>query len=139
MQAMTDLELEHWQDFAVESYAEIHALLLRISAEDQPLRLFDNGCDDLRVLVPDVDVDELRGEVEVAPSVVVPEVAALRPGHGDGVDRALHRPRVEDVLLRVLDDLRSESPSSLDYTLERLNRGEPLTEMPSSDGHRPQG
>ncbi len=43
MQAMTDLELEHWQDFAVESYAEIHALLLRISAEDQPLRLFDKA------------------------------------------------------------------------------------------------
>ena len=33
--------------------------------------------DDLRVLVADVDVDELGGEVEVALAVVVPEVAAL--------------------------------------------------------------
>ena len=64
--------------------------------------------DDLRVLVPDVDVDELRREVEVALAVVVPEVAALGAGDRDRVDRVLRRPRVEDVLLRVLDDLRAE-------------------------------
>ena len=70
--------------------------------------------DDLRVLVPDVDVDELRREVEVARSFVVPEVATLRAGDRDRVDRVLCRPRVEDVLLRVLDDLRSEIRVRLD-------------------------
>ena len=61
--------------------------------------------DHLRVAVADRDVDELRGEVEVALAVVVPEVPALGARDRDRVDRVLHRPRVEDVALRVLDDL----------------------------------
>ena len=64
--------------------------------------------DDLRMLVADVDVDELRGEVEVALPVVVPERAAFRPGDRDRVDRVLHRPGVEDELLCVGDDVRAE-------------------------------
>ena len=39
--------------------------------------LLDRG-DEPRVLVADVDVDELRAEIEVAVAVVVPEVRALR-------------------------------------------------------------
>ena len=66
------------------------------------------ACDDLRVRVADRDVDELRGEVEVALAVVVPEVAALGALDRDRVDRVLHAPRVEDVVLRVLDDLPPE-------------------------------
>jgi hypothetical protein len=69
--------------------------------------LLDRG-DDLRVLVPERDIDELRREVEVAVAVVVPEVATLRALDGDRVDRVLHAPRVEDVPLRVLDDLPAE-------------------------------
>jgi hypothetical protein len=67
------------------------------------------------VLVTDVDVDELGGEVEVALALVVPEVASLRAGDGDRVDRVLHRPRVEDVFLRVLDDLCPEVRVGLDH------------------------
>src|SRR5262245_24982664 len=69
--------------------------------------------------VPDRDVDELRREVEVAVAVVVPEVAALGAGDRDRVDRVLRRPRVEDVPLRVLDDL----PSELGVLLDRRHRG----------------
>ena len=69
--------------------------------------LLDRG-DEPRVLVADRDVDELRREVEVALAVVVPEVAALGAGNRNRVERVLHRPRVEDVALRVLDDLPAE-------------------------------
>ena len=65
--------------------------------------LLDRG-DDLRVLVPDRDVDELRGEVEVAVPVVVPEPAALGARDRQRVDLVLHRPGVEDVLLVELPD-----------------------------------
>ncbi len=64
--------------------------------------------------MPDREVDELRGEIEVAVAVVVPEVAALPAGDRDRVDRVLHRPRVDDVALRVLDDLLAERPVGLD-------------------------
>ena len=70
--------------------------------------------DHLRVPVADRDVDELRGEVEVALAVVVPEVAALGAGDRNRVDRALHRPGVEDELLRVRLDLRAELRVRLD-------------------------
>ncbi len=76
--------------------------------------LLDRG-DDLRMLVPDVDVDELGREVEVALAIVVPEVAPLRPGDRDGIDRVLHRPGIEDELLRVLDDLCAEVRVGLDH------------------------
>src|SRR6266540_933620 len=70
--------------------------------------------DDLGVLVADRDVDELGGEVEVPLAVVVPEIAAFRARNRDGVDRVLHRPRVEDVALRILDDLNAELRIGLD-------------------------
>ena len=90
--------------------AELRARLVRHRRPDRAelVGLILDRLDDLRVLVPDVDVDELRREVEVALAVVVPEVTALGAGDRDRVDRALHRPRVEDVLLRVGDDLRAE-------------------------------
>src|SRR5439155_7291024 len=62
----------------------------------------------------DVDVDELRGEVKVALPVVVPEVASFGSGDCDRVDRVLRRPRVEDVLLRILDDPCAEVGVGLD-------------------------
>ena len=55
--------------------------------------------------VADRNVDELRCEVEVALAVVIPEVAALGTRYGNGVDRVLYRPGIEDVTLCVLDDL----------------------------------
>ena len=76
---------------------------------------------DLRVAVADRDVDELRGEVEVALAVVVPEVPAVGARDGDRVDRILHRPRVEDELLRVGLDLRPQ----LRVRLDRGHRPDP--------------
>ena len=51
----------------------------------------------LGVLVPDVEVDELAGEVEVALAVLVPEAGALATGDDDGVEQRLRRPGVEHV------------------------------------------
>src|SRR2546423_3979115 len=76
------------------------------------------------MLVPDRDVDQLRREVEVAVALVVPEVAALRPRDRHRADRVLHRPRVEDVAPRLVDDLLSGLRVGLDErhrpSLERL-------------------
>ena len=91
--------------------AQLRSRLVRHRGADRAelVGLVLDRLDDLRVLVADVDVDELRGEVEVAIAVVVPEVAPLGAGDRDRVDRVLHRPRVEDVLLGVGDDLRAQS------------------------------
>ncbi len=72
------------------------------------LRLVLDRLDDLRVRVADRDVDELRGEVEVRLAVVVVEVAPFRALDRDRVDRVLDAPGVEDVVLRVLDDLPTQ-------------------------------
>ena len=97
-----------------EHPAEPRARLVRHRRADRAelVGLVLDRLDDLRMLVPDVDVDELRGEVEVPLPVVVPEVTALRAGDRDRVDLVLHRPRVEDVLLRVRDDLRLRGSGS---------------------------
>ena len=52
---------------------------------------------ELGVLVADVDVDELAGEVEPGSPALVPEPRAEGPGDDDGVEQRLRRPRVEDV------------------------------------------
>src|SRR5262249_1837210 len=88
------------------------------------LRLLLDRRDELRVLVPDRDVDELRREIEVALAVEVPEVAALTACHRDRVERVLHRPRVQDVALRVLDHLPAELGVGLDD-----RHGESLREL----------
>ncbi|MFM7312941.1 MAG: DUF1816 domain-containing protein [Cyanobium sp.] len=44
----------------------------------------------------------------------------------------VRRSTLEAALPGFLEDLRSESPASLDYSFERTNRGEPLTEMSAS-------
>ena len=60
--------------------------------------------------MPEVDIDELGGEVEVAVAVVVPEVATLGARDRKRRDLALHRPRVQDVLgVQLLDPLRVET------------------------------
>ena len=58
--------------------------------------LLDRG-DQLGVLVADVDVDQLGGEVQVALAGVVPEVRARGRGDRQRVDQRLRRPGVEDV------------------------------------------
>src|SRR5215213_9606245 len=93
-----------------EQPPELRARLARHRRADraEPVGLLLDRRDDLRVLVADRDVDELRREVEIAVALVVPEMPALGAGHGQGIDLPLHRPRVEDVPLRVLDDLLSQ-------------------------------
>ena len=59
--------------------------------------LFLNGRHQLGVLVTDVDVHQLTGEVEVTLAALVPEPTALGTGHHDGADEALGRPRMEHV------------------------------------------
>jgi hypothetical protein len=72
----------------------------------QLVGLFLDRGDDLRVLVADRDVDELRREVEVPVALVVPEVASLAARDRERLDLVLHRPRVQDVLLvELLDPL----------------------------------
>ena len=58
--------------------------------------LLDRG-DEPGVLVADVDVDELAGEVEPRPSALVPEPRAEGAGDDHGIEQRLRRPRVEDV------------------------------------------
>ena len=58
--------------------------------------LLDGG-DELGVLVADVDVDQLAGEVEVAGAVLGPEPAALGAGDHQRGEAALRAPGVEDV------------------------------------------
>ena len=52
---------------------------------------------ELGVLVADVHVDELAGEVEIGASGLVPEPCPRRAGDDDRVERGLRRPRVEHV------------------------------------------
>jgi len=54
--------------------------------------------DEAGVLVAEVQVDELRREVEVLVAVVVPEAGTLTLGDGQRVDLPLRRPGVEDVV-----------------------------------------
>ena len=49
----------------------------------------------------------------------------------------VRRSTLEEALPAFLEDLRSESPASLDYNLLRINRGEPLTEFRAVDGAAP--
>ena len=63
----------------------------------QAVGLFLDRRHQLGVLVADVDVDQLAGEIEVAGAVVGPEVAALGARDHGGVERALGAPRMEHV------------------------------------------
>ena len=58
--------------------------------------LLDRG-DKLRMLMADVDVDELRREVEVPVAGLVPEPTPVGPGDYERVERTLCRPGVEHV------------------------------------------
>ncbi len=44
----------------------------------------------------------------------------------------VRRSTLEAALAPFLDDLRSESPASLEHRMLRTRRGEPLTELPGS-------
>ena len=63
----------------------------------EPLGLLDDGGDHLRVLVAEVQVHQLRREVEPAVALVVPELAPGAAGERERVDQVLGRPGVEDV------------------------------------------
>ena len=93
--------------------------------------LLDRG-DELRVLVADVDVDQLAGEVEVALALEVPEVAARRGGDRQRVDQRLRRPRVEDVGAVVTRDLRATRGVGVELRLgEGAHRARPLVRLRS--------
>ena len=53
----------------------------------EQLGLLLDGGDELGVLMTDVDVDELAGEVQVTVPVLVPEAGALRAGDDNGRQR----------------------------------------------------
>ena len=95
---------------------EHHVEIARCQLGDQPRRLaahlvgmarcdraelagllLDRG-DELRVLMADVDVHQLAGEVEVTLTVLCPEPAAFTAGDDHRLQRPLRRPAVEDVL-----------------------------------------
>ena len=78
------------------------------------LRLLLDRRDDLRVLVSDGDIDELRGEVQVALAVVIPEVTPFAAGDRDRIEGILYRPGMKDVLLRVRLYLTAELGVRLD-------------------------
>ena len=84
----------------------LRALVVRHRRPDraEQVGLVLDRLDDTRMLVADRDVDELRGEVEVALPVVVPEVAALGSGDRERRERRLHGPRVDQVRAVVRDD-----------------------------------
>ncbi|CAB4850991.1 unannotated protein [freshwater metagenome] len=89
----------------------------------------DRG-DDLGVLMADIDVDELAGEVEEAVAVEVPDVGALTTGNDHRVQGPLSRPGVEDMgaveivdalaLGRIRGDKGAHADSRLDVDLPRL-------------------
>ena len=74
-----------------------HAVGVQRAHRAQPIRLCLDGSDDLRVLVADVGVDELAGEVEIALAAVVEDVGALGARDDHRLDQRLRRPRVEHV------------------------------------------
>ena len=61
----------------------------------QTLGLLLNGRNQFRMLMSDIDIDELTREVEVLLARLIPEVAALGLSDNDRADQALSRPRVE--------------------------------------------
>ena len=72
----------------------------------EPSRLLLDGLDHPRVLMADVDVDELTGEVEVALAVVVPEIAPFCGRNRQRLDLRLSAPGVEDVrAIEIVDAL----------------------------------
>ncbi len=68
----------------------------RLDRREAPRLLLDRR-DEVGVLVPEVEVHELRAEVEVRVARVVPERRALARRDGQRVDEGLRAPRVEDV------------------------------------------
>ena len=117
--------------------AELRARLGRHRRADraEPLGLLLDRGDHLRMPVADRDVDELGGEVEVALALVVPEVAPLGARDRDRVDRVLHRPGMEHVLLRVGPNLLAELRVRLDRRHRRKPTASPAARRPGR-GHR---
>ncbi len=83
--------------------------VVRVLGSDRAQRggLGLDGCHHTRVLVTDVGVDQLRGEVQQAISVAVPDVRAARRDDRHRCDLGLGRPRMEHV--RPVEFVRSGS------------------------------
>ena len=79
--------------------------VLRSDGRQQCCLILDR-LDDLGVLVADIDVDQLRGEVEELVAVVIPEVAALGCRNAHRLQSLLRTPGMEDVFaIHVVDGL----------------------------------
>lgn len=70
-----------------------------------PLNRFDHP----GMLVADVDVDELAGEVKVSSPISIPDLAAQTASDGDGGKSSLRRPGVEHTLAVTVADLSVRS------------------------------
>ena len=92
----------------------------------QPVGLLLDRLDHSRVLMPDVDVDELAGEVEPAVSGFVPEPRAGRTGDDDGIDASgnnygvlIHGGAGDDIICGSAydDDIYGDEGSDMIYGL----------------------
>jgi hypothetical protein len=81
----------------------------------QPRRLLLDRGYQLGVLVADIDVDQLRGEVEVAFAAVVSEMRSTRAGDRHRVDQRLRRPGVEHVRPVIGTDARFVGGDATEY------------------------
>ena len=94
---------EHLVEYAPrlleDALGRLAASKVRVAGRDhrEHIRLLLDRRDHLRMLVPDVHIDELAGKVEILLSVVIPHRAAERPGGYKRLQRALRGPGVEDV------------------------------------------
>jgi hypothetical protein len=92
-------------DDPLRRFAALVVRVLRRDGRDLRGLLLDSS-NDLRVLVPDVDVHQLRGEVQPLVAVVVPDVRAFRGRDAHRIECTLRTPRVEHVLtIEVVDAL----------------------------------
>ena len=93
----------------------------RLDRREAARLLLDRG-DEVGVLVSEVEVDELRAEVEVGVAVVVPEGRALSRGDRQRVDLRLRAPGVEDVRAVVAAHLGLCGPRRRTHARRRAGR-----------------
>ncbi len=75
------------------------------AGEGQLRSLLLDGLDHLWVLVTDIRVHQLRCKIQIALSICIPEINALRPHHRDRIHLSLVGPGKERIFLVEIDDL----------------------------------
>ena len=89
---------------ALSSFTTLVIRMLRSDRRQLPGLLLDRG-NHLRVLVADIHVHQLRGEVQPLVAVVVPHVRTLGRRDTHRVQSTLGAPRMEDVLTVQIEDV----------------------------------